>query len=152
MKIDEALKLLTIESGYVFHGSGNVIKEFEPRQAHTIVDSKKIPDGEPAIFASTFLDYAIFMALFNKENCPNGYQAGVSYNGVSFTYTAIQKTLEQVSENTKGYVYVFNRSDFTRRNNSEWVSYKKVKPILSFEVSRGDFKPAIEIIVEEQIG
>ncbi len=29
MKFDEALRLLAIENGYVFHGSGNAIDEFD---------------------------------------------------------------------------------------------------------------------------
>ncbi|HVY35739.1 MAG TPA: hypothetical protein VG982_00465 [Candidatus Paceibacterota bacterium] len=148
MNISEAMDQLTEEGGYVFHGSGANIVEFEPRQAHTIIDGKKVPDGEPAVFASTYLDYAIFMALFNKENCPKGYRSGVSYNGKSFTYTATQETLDQVTERTKGKIYVFKRSDFIRRNNTEWVSTKNIKPILTFEVTRSDFKPGIQVITE----
>ncbi len=135
---------------YVFHGSENLVDEFEPRQAHTVVEGKKIPDGEPAIFASPFSDYAIFMAIINKKNCSKGYFSGCSFRNGVLTFRATKHTLDQLSDTSSGYVYIFNKTDFQERNGSEWVSYEKVKPIEKIEVNRTDLKMSIEI-TEEQI-
>lgn len=131
---------------YVFHGSGFLIEEFEPTQAHNYIDGKQIPDGEPAVFASPFADYAIFMALINKTNCPKGYRSGVGFQDGNLTFRATKETISQLQESTQGYVYVFNRFDFTERNESEWISVKKVKPVLVIMVYRSDFIPEIKII------
>ncbi len=140
--------LIELEKGgnYVFHGSGFSIQEFEPRQAYDFVDGKQIPDGEPAIFAAPFADYAIFMALINKVNCPEGCRSGVTLNNKVATYRATKDTLSQLKDTAKGFVYVFNRSDFIEKNPSEWVSYKKVMPVSVVDVTRADFLPEIEII------
>jgi hypothetical protein len=141
----KTLKELEIEQKYLFHGTGNIIEEFEPRQAY----NNDLPDGKPAVFVSPFLDYAIFMAIFNEENCPKGYQARV--NGLrsgNLTYEATKKSLDQLNESTKGYVYVFNKSDFEEKYMSEWASYKKVVPIVMFEITRKDFLPSIKEIIE----
>lgn len=149
MKGKEKLEILEKDDEYVFHGSYMKIEEFEPRQAYTIVDGTKIPDGEPAVFASPFMDYAIFMAIINRINCPKGSRSGCSYNEKGLSFTATQKTLDQLSESSRGYVHVFNRSDFLQRNGSEWVSYKKVKPIEIIEVEWSDFTPSITVIGDD---
>lgn len=141
-------KLLKLEKGdeYVFHGSESLIDEFEPRQAHTIIEGQRVPDGEPAVFASPFASYAVFMAIINKTNCPKGLRSGCSYSNRGLEFTATKATLEQLNEQSKGYVYVFNRSDFEQKNNSEWVSYKKVKPLRLVEVYFSDLpSPIVEI-------
>lgn len=142
---EQKLHELENEGKYVFHGSGLLIEEFDPRQAHNYIDGKQIPDGDPAIFTSTFADYAIFMALINEINCPLGYHSGSGFRNGKPTFQATQSTLNQLQESAKGYVYVFNRSDFSERNESEWVSFKKIKPVSTITVIRPDFLPQIEV-------
>ena len=72
----QELKKFEKSGEYVFHGSENLVEEFEPMQAYTMKNWKQIPDGKPAVFASPFLDYAIFMAIINKKNCPKGFRSG----------------------------------------------------------------------------
>ena len=143
---NQELKNLEKQDKYVFHGSENIIKIFEPRQAYTIVNGKQIPDGKPAIFSSPFVDYAIFMAIINKANCPKGLRSGCAWYNNKFKFTATKETLEQLSKDSKGYVYVFNKSDFKERSISEWVSYKEVKPVKMIEVRWSDFTQEIEKI------
>lgn len=142
----EHLENLQHEERYVFHGSENRVEELEPRQAYTIVGGRKIPDGEPAVFASPFVDYAIFMAIINKTNCPKGCRSGYSKNGDIIKFTATQATLLQLNPSSRGYVHVFKKSDFQQRNESEWVSYKNAKPVDVVEVLWSDFRPKVEII------
>ena len=141
----DTLNELGSKQQYVFHGTGTIIEEFEPRQAY----NKNIPDGKPAVWATPVLNYAIFNALFNKINCPRGYTARVNkLNSDNLTYEATKESLDQINENTKGCIYVFNRSDFEQKNMSEWISYKKVKPIKMFEISRKDFPLPIKEFVD----
>jgi hypothetical protein len=147
----DKLETLQKEGIYVFHGSESMVEEFEPRQAHTIVERKKINDGDPAVFASPFIDYAIFMAIINKTNCPKGYRSGYNKNNGNTKFTATKATLLQLNKNSKGYVHVFNKNDFKERDESEWISYKNVKPLDIIEVLWSDFKPKVEIIPEEKI-
>lgn len=131
---------------YVFHGSESLIDEFEPRQAFTVVGGRKVPDGKPAVFASPFVAYAAFMALINSTNCPKGLRSVCSYSNGSFVFKASRATLNQLSDQSKGFVYVFDRNDFERRNGSEWISYNKVKPIRFVEVGIQDLpSPIVEI-------
>lgn len=141
-------ELLKLEKGnkYVFHGSDVLINEFEPRQAHTIIKGQRMPDGKPAVFASSFASYAIFMAIINKTNCPKGLRSGCSHSSRGLEFTATKATLEQLDEQSRGYVYIFDRSDFEQKNDSEWISYKKVKPLRSVEVYFSDLPaPIVEI-------
>ena len=134
---------------YVFHGSGNAVEFFEPRQAHTVIDGKKTPDGTPAVFASPFVDYAIFMALINKETFPQGYYSGCSFKNGALHFRATQETLKKFNESITGYVYLFNKDDFKKRNDSEWVSHEKIKPIKMIPVSKKDFLPPISVMDDD---
>lgn len=140
----EKLAQLEKENKYLFHGSGFLVEEFEPRQASTFVDGQQISDGEPAVFASPFADYAIFMALINEVTCPKGYRAGAILREGFLHFNATKETIDQLNSDTRGEVYVFNRSDFEKINESEWVRYKKIKPIMRIQVTRGDFAPLIK--------
>ena len=140
----EQLNKLEKENKYVFHGTGSQIENFEPRQAHTIIQGKKVPDGESSIFASSFADYAVFMALVNEENCPKGYRSGCSYHNGVLTFRATKETLEQLTPEARGYVYVFNRRDFIQKNPSEWVSHQTVTPVSIVTVIRSDFTSEIQ--------
>jgi hypothetical protein len=143
----EILKNLETENKYVFHGSENPHLEFlEPRQAFTIVDGKKVEDDKSAVHASQFCDIAIFMGLINEKNCPEGFRNTFSYEGgKGLTFSASQQALDQLSEKTKGYVYVFTKEDFVPRGRAQLVSYNEVKPLRIVEVSKTDLPENIEI-------
>ena len=144
--VSQELKEIEKQDGHLFHGSGKIVEEFEPRQAYTVVKTgEKIKDGRPAIFASPSVDYAIFMAIVNKSNCPRGLRSGCGGYG-KLRFTATKDTLEQLNKDSSGYVYIFNRSDFEKRNEGEWVSYEKIKPLRMVEVKWSDFTPDIEMI------
>lgn len=141
-------KLRKYESSgeYVFHGSGCEIEEFEPRQAHNFINGEKIPDGSPAIFASSILDYAIFKALINKNNFPEGYHAGVSNKGTDKLYfSASKEVIDKLDKNFSGFVYVFPKSKFRQKSINEHVSFDKIKPIEKIKVYFEDFNQPIEI-------
>ena len=142
----DKLKNLEIQGGCLFHGTGVIIEKFEPRQSHTIINSVPILDGEPAIFASPFTEYAIFMALVNEENCPLGYRSGCAYENGILQFTATKETLEQLTDESKGYVYVFDKAKFTERSASEWVSHGELMPLTVVEVTRSDFATEIKEI------
>jgi hypothetical protein len=144
----ERLEKFEKEGLYLFHGSDAVIEEFEPRQAHTRENDEVVPDGEPAVFASPFIDFAIFMAIINMTNCPKGFRAGSDPKGGVIEYCATKETLEQLQSDSRGYVYVFTRESFTPRQESEWVSYTKVKPIEVVEVTWTDFTKKVSEISE----
>tara|TARA_B100000745_G_scaffold242943_1_gene165246 strand:- start:15108 stop:15551 length:444 start_codon:yes stop_codon:yes gene_type:complete len=146
MQEKKKLEELEKEGNFIFHGSGLVVEEFEPRQAHNYVDGKNIPDDKPAIFASPFADYAIFMALINKVNCPEGFRASSGFENGTLTFRATQDTLNQLSDESKGYVYVFEKKNFKERSGSEWLSYKSQKPVMTISVVRSDFSQPIDII------
>lgn len=129
---------------YVFHGTGYEIDAFEPRQAYNFRNEAFIPDGDPAIWASPVADYAIFMALVNDVNCPAGYHSGSGTRTGSLRFRATRKTLEQLTDKATGYVYVFDRSNFTKRDENEWFSTTQVAPLERVEVTRSDFTREIE--------
>ncbi|MBI2809821.1 MAG: hypothetical protein HYX67_03175 [Candidatus Melainabacteria bacterium] len=140
------MELLQLDEMFLFHGSGLRIPELEPRQAYTVIEGVNTPDGEPAIYASQFIDYAIFMALINRENCPHSTRSSCSYEYNQLVFGATQETLDQLTENAVGYVHVLHRSAFTLRGGSEWFSTVSQKPYEIIEVRRADFTEPINLI------
>lgn len=135
---------------YVFHGSGKDMESLEPRQAFNYMNGVQEKDGEPAVFASQSTDYAIFMAIINKNNCPKGFRAGASTSSkkdsYKITFSATRETLDQLSSESSGWVYVFDRSLFKQIKPTEWASYKVVVPIEKIKVSMQDMPSDIKII------
>jgi hypothetical protein len=137
---------------YVFHGSESEIEEFEPRQAFNYVNGENIPDGEPAIFASSVAEYAILMAIVNKTNCPKGSYSSAGTSGDEngpyvMKYRASKGTLAQLKDDASGWVYVFYRNLFTKREKGgvEYMSTEKVIPTLKIKVGKQDLPQDIEI-------
>lgn len=156
----EKQKLLELEKTgqYVFHGSSAEIETFELRQAHSYIDGKNVPDGEPAIFASSAVDYAIFMAIINEKNCPRGHyaSAGLSRKGDGSYYIrfrATQKTFAQLNEDASGWVYVFDKKFFTQRaiRKIEYMTTTPVVPIEKVRVTKGDLPENIEIFTDNSL-
>jgi hypothetical protein len=149
----EKQKLIELEKTglYVFHGSGFLLEKLEPKQALNFVDGKDEKDGNPAVFTASYVEYAIFMAIVNSKNCPDHARSGVSVKTRSFstsiTYSATQSTLDQLSEKSVGWVYVFNKTDFERldRGGVEYASYVPVVPIEKVCVSFSDLPEPIKI-------
>lgn len=142
---------------YVFHGSGSDIEELEPRQAHNFTPEGKIPDGEPAIFASDIADYAIFMAIINKENCLKGARSRVNTHhtneGRSLSYSVTQETFNQLTDTAHGIVYVFNKEDFVQRDpldTVEYISTKNARPVQKIVVSKQDLPGDIGLIASPE--
>lgn len=134
------------ESGkYVFHGSGNEIEKFEPRQAYNFRDEKFTPDGDPAIWASPHFRYALFMAVVSDANCPDGFHSGAGSRTGELQFRATQKTLDQLRPDSKGYVYVFNKSEFTKRDENEYFSKMTREPVERIVVRYSDFDMPVEI-------
>lgn len=143
----ERLKELAESGEFVFHGSADKVGEFEPRQAFTGFKEKRRPDGHPAVFASDEIEIPIFMAIFHKENMPQGFRSSFSMTKEGITLKATQKSLDQAKKG-KGYVYVFKKSDFEKRNGNEWVSTKTVIPVETVMVSYEDMSKDIEVLDE----
>ncbi len=145
----EKQKLFDLEAtgNYVFHGSDGEIEEFEPRQAHNFIGGENHPDGDPAVFTSSAAEYAIFMAIINKTNCPQGYRSGSGTTNGETTYRATQETLNQLKEDSSGWVYVFNKDEFdNRKGGVEYTSFTSVKPVERIRVSKKDLPQSIELI------
>ena len=147
----EELQSLEAEDKYVFHGSDNPdIDSFEPRQAYNYKNNVKEPDGDPAIFASSKADYAILKALINKKNCPGGHNSSVSSsqkeNGeVSLTLKASRDSIEQLNDESYGYVYIFNKDAFQREEGAEYTSKVPVSSVKKVRVTKTDLPPHLEI-------
>lgn len=141
-------KLLKLESEskWVFHGSPYEIEIFEPRQAYKYPkDKERIPDGDPAVFASPSADIAIFMGIINTVNAPLGLRSGFGTDGEGkIKFKAIKETIDQL-HNSKGYVYVFDKSKFSPRSMIESLSYEKVIPDDVVVISEKDLPKNIEI-------
>lgn len=141
--------MLTLEKEgkYLFHGSGYKLDTLEPRQAHNSPNiGEKIPDGEPAVFASELSNIAIFMAVISKPNAPRNLRSGFSGGvGGNVKFRATQATIDQI-KNAKGYVHVFDRDNFHKRDETgEWISVKPVQPVEIIEVSEKDLPDNIEV-------
>ena len=95
------------------------------------------------------MDYAIFKAIINKVNCPKGFMSSCTWENNKFKFTATKETFEQLTKNSKGYVYVFDKLDFKKRSASEWISYRKVNPVEKVEVCWSNFTQEIDIMEDD---
>ena len=132
---------------YVFHGSGRSHRQLEPRQAYTVVNGQSVKDGEPAVFASELVDYAIFMALIDV-NWVIGCRAFCTYENGRLIFGANRLTLEQLEKPIVGFVHVLEKRKFTQRSGIEWLSTSIVKPSSVLEVRVDDFQKTIKLLSE----
>lgn len=148
----EKRELLALErtGQFVFHGSGEDLSILEPHQA---IDDERGPDGLPAVFASPMAEYAIFMAIVSRKNCPLGSKSNTgtrteSDGTVHLEFGATQATLDQLQESATGWVYVFNKSEFRQREGgaAEYMSHAAVRPINKIKVAKRDLPTNIRII------
>src|SRR3989344_8234401 len=119
---------------YVFHGTKAEAEELEPRQA---VDTITGPDDDPGIHASQVADYAIFMAVA----APLGHsRSGATESDGSITMDyGIEKSIqERLTDQTSGWVYVFNKEDFRQRRPVEWICTKPIRLVFKIKVSKRD--------------
>jgi hypothetical protein len=133
------------DGAYVFHGSGRSHDQLEPRQAYTVVNGQSIKDGEPAIFASELVDYAIFMALIDV-NWISGCRASCSFENGRLVYGANQLTIDQFAKPIIGFVHVLEKNKFAPRCGIEWMCTSIVKPSGVLEVTVDDFQKTIRIL------
>ncbi len=92
------------------------------------------------------------------ENCPEGSwtHAGATINdddkSFELKFGATQHSLDQITEKSSGYVYVFDKKDFVQRKEGgvEYVSHNSVKPILKIRVSKQDLPQNIEVTPEDK--
>jgi hypothetical protein len=138
------------EDKYVFHGSGVNVETLEPRQA---IDVEKGPDGAPGVFASNKAEYAIFMAIVNRSNFPQGFhsRSGAIQSDGSLPvldFAISKETLNQLQDSSSGWVYVFNKTDFAphqTKEGIEFVAHTLVTPVRKIHVSKQDLPKDIQI-------
>lgn len=150
-------KLLELEKTgkYFFHGSSNDVEIFEPRQSHNDINGVLVPDGDPAVSATPAVDYAIVMAIINVKNCPRGCSSitnttSDTKDAIDFKleFLATKETIEQLDENSSGWVYIFKREDFPfRKDPSEYRSHIHVRPLERVLVKREDLPEVSELIM-----
>lgn len=146
---------------YVFHGSPSPnLTVLEPRQGKHVTDISRpressIPDGNPAVSATPYVDLAIFRAIINGKNirCSHTSGFGVSNGEMEFSVSS-QQVLDE-AEGKRGFVYVFDKKQFepydregkAREESMEWRSYESVTPIEVVEVSSADLPPRERILL-----
>lgn len=85
------------------------------------------------------------MSIINKVNAPRGLRSGFGKNEKGkIQFRATKETIEQL-HNSKGYVYVFDKTKFIPRSSIESLSYKTLTPDKVFIVSEKDLPKNIEI-------
>lgn len=136
------------EECWVFHGSPIRISTLEPKQAYNYPNtnsSDKIPDGEPAVFASPKSDIAIFMAILNGKNAPKGLRTGYGKRDDTIEYRATSETIEQIHD-AIGYIYVFPKERFQQKSELEYCCFEEIEPTQIIEVTEKDLP---EIIIKD---
>lgn len=144
----ETLLALEKEGLYLFHGSPELVEEFEPRQAKKYDYNSKqmVNDGEPSVAATPFADIAIFRAIINnKIKTDKGQHWSLFGNDNGKLEFETTHEILELAKKAKGFVYVFKKKDFERYNNLEWRTGKPIKPIKIFEVDFKDLPGEIKL-------
>lgn len=150
----QILEIFELENKYIFHGSKMTdLEVLVPHQANNYINGVNVPDGDPAVFGTTSVDYAILMALINIKNCPKGYRAGAEVhnkeNKMTLNLRATKGSIEQLNTDSSGWVYIFERSLFSQVGESlDYISKQSVVPIEKIVVYKTDLPSNIEIIEE----
>lgn len=143
--------LLDMESEgcYLFHGTRADVELLEPRQA---IDRKRGPDGAPAIFASPAADYAIFHAIINSGNFPDGItsQSGANSDddgSFELEFKLPKDALKTLPDSASGWVYVFKKEDFESIEGrpAEYKSHVAVRPVNKIKVMKRDLPSGIGV-------
>lgn len=147
IKGKEALEILD-EGEFLYHGSTDKIEELEPRQAFNWSSGVKVPDGEPAVFATDNYERAIFMAVLRGLQ---GSQ-GTDYDNESreYRYKMNRKKVDQLNKNPNvtGYVMVLPKENFTNEG-ADYRSEVKIKPKYFIEVNSSDLPKNIEVTEDD---
>ena len=154
MSVRDDLKKLEEAGEYLFHGSPDEIDVLEPRQPYIFdknVD-RMVPDGEMAVVASPYFEIALFRAVVNNKNTPDGHSSGFGYDEKTkkIELRMSENTFKQL-QNKVGYVYVLDKKYFSPRDPNrpkmmEWRATGRVKPIQIVKVAFQDLSK--DIVVE----
>ena len=140
----QELLALEAESKYIFHGTTADTDELLPQQA---VDNVRGPDGDPSVFGSTISQTAIFYAIINRKNFEHeSVTSGESSHVNSETteihseYRVSKEDFKHLKDGAFGYVYIFNKSDFTpsEEDSPEHRRFEPIKPIKRIVVTKED--------------
>ena len=143
----ERLLSLEKEGKYVFHGSPNIMTVLESRQAYN--RSKETgnmeKDGEPAVFATPYVDIAIFRALTDTRGVrgESTSQFGIDCDKLHFSAT---KNILEAAKDKIGKVYVLDKQKFQDFEGMQCRSMETNKPIEAIEVTVDDLPQNIETI------
>jgi hypothetical protein len=143
----EKLLSLEKEGKYVFHGSPDIIKTLEPRQAYN--QNKETGemerDGEPAVFATPLADIAIFRALINRRGISGESRSSFGISGEQPQFSATKNLLDGAKRKI-GRVYVLDKSNFQNFDGMQCRSLETNEPIEVIEVTVDDLPQNIKII------
>ena len=85
------------------------------------------------------------MALINISNIKATYKSGYGFENNKLTFR-ISKEVKDKLNNLKGYLYIFNKSDFQQKNHAEYVSFKIVRPVKIIEMNESSLPKNINYI------
>lgn len=144
------LKQLEATGRFLFHGTGQPIERFEPRQATNYLDGAHVDDDAPGVHASPLADIAIFMGLIHRGNCPAGSYCRYEFADGEVHFEASQKTLDQLhhaqGREIRGYVYVFDKARFKPRDEIESICYEPIEAEQCIQVGLADLPERIGLI------
>jgi len=139
-------RLLSLEKSgkFVFHGSPSLLPDLQPRQS--VINDKKI--GNPAVYATTFAEIAIFRSLINNQGIEDNSVSTFDFDKRGLSFGASRNLLDR-ARGKKGLVYVLDRQKFTNFSNIECQSFENNKPVEVIEVDFQDLPNDIEILDPE---
>lgn len=149
LNLREKLISLEKEGKFVFHGSSEIINILEPRQPYIFnkKTKKREKHGELCVVATPYADIAIFRAIVNKKNFPeSGYASSFKINKNGLPELAATEQILKNVVDKKGFVYVLDKSLFSRFSNMEWRTGKEIKPNEIILVIAKDLPSDIQLI------
>ena len=129
---------------FLYHGSWvEGLRVLEPRQAKNGPEL----DGEPAVFATNDIDYAVFMALIGTNSW--GGWNGNKYPGRRFfVYEEFLEYLTEREPVVSAHVYFLSPADFEESKSQIYRSPRPVKVLGSLAVAIKDLPSDITVITE----
>lgn len=129
---------------FVFHGSSKRLTKLQPRQQmnrdYKLGRLRK--DGRPTVCATPYADTAIFHAVVS----PLGWTSFGITSGKMILRSSPGALRRARQKKTRGYVYLFTKSNFRRHSPYEYRVSHSIEPLAVVKVTANDIPGRIQVI------
>lgn len=134
-----------VTSDFILHGTTRKIDEvLIPTKSQ---DRFKESGNRTAVYMTNTPAVAIFNALAGGLGMKGAHHCVMEVHDDRITYPEAKFEIEDPSKvASKGYVYVFDKSQADEHTGGEYLAYRETRPLAAIKIGREDFNYPIELL------